>query len=146
MSIFHQFLGLFSLVFNILEVLFLSGYGSAFIISIASSFFHDDSRKEILKFYFRFNNSYFSSFILFSIKVFSYILLTPEQPSEFSGAVWILLHACFLCIEIRGLKSLLCSLQDWCKENFVNSKNMLLVAEVRAQLREICLKVVPPFQ
>uniref|UniRef100_A0A8D0SH45 ATP-dependent RNA helicase DHX33 n=1 Tax=Sus scrofa TaxID=9823 RepID=A0A8D0SH45_PIG len=30
--------------------------------------------------------------------------------------------------------------KDWCKENFVNSKNMMLVAEVRAQLRDICLK------
>ncbi|KAG3270101.1 DEAH-box helicase 33, transcript variant X2 [Ictidomys tridecemlineatus] len=34
--------------------------------------------------------------------------------------------------------------KDWCKENFVNSKNMLLVAEVRAQLREICLKMSMP--
>lgn len=32
-------------------------------------------------------------------------------------------------------------IQDWCKENFINSKNMMLVAEVRAQLRDICLKV-----
>uniref|UniRef100_A0A8C9P3N5 RNA helicase n=1 Tax=Spermophilus dauricus TaxID=99837 RepID=A0A8C9P3N5_SPEDA len=34
--------------------------------------------------------------------------------------------------------------KDWCKENFVNSKNMLLVVEVRAQLREICLKMSMP--
>lgn len=34
--------------------------------------------------------------------------------------------------------------KDWCKENFVNSKNMMLVAEVRAQLREICLKMSMP--
>lgn len=31
--------------------------------------------------------------------------------------------------------------QDWCKENFVNAKNMMLAGEVRAQLRDICLKV-----
>uniref|UniRef100_A0A452UB66 RNA helicase n=1 Tax=Ursus maritimus TaxID=29073 RepID=A0A452UB66_URSMA len=31
--------------------------------------------------------------------------------------------------------------KDWCRDNFVNSKNMTLVAEVRAQLRDICLKV-----
>uniref|UniRef100_H0WIZ4 ATP-dependent RNA helicase DHX33 n=1 Tax=Otolemur garnettii TaxID=30611 RepID=H0WIZ4_OTOGA len=30
--------------------------------------------------------------------------------------------------------------KEWCKENFVNSKNMTLVTEVRAQLRDICLK------
>ncbi|XP_008571671.1 PREDICTED: putative ATP-dependent RNA helicase DHX33 isoform X2 [Galeopterus variegatus] len=34
--------------------------------------------------------------------------------------------------------------KDWCKENFVNSKNMMLVAEVRAQLRDICLKLSMP--
>ncbi|KAM5273954.1 ATP-dependent RNA helicase DHX33 [Ctenodactylus gundi] len=34
--------------------------------------------------------------------------------------------------------------KDWCKENFVNSKNMMLVAEVRAQLREICSKMSVP--
>uniref|UniRef100_A0A5G2QIW7 RNA helicase n=1 Tax=Sus scrofa TaxID=9823 RepID=A0A5G2QIW7_PIG len=34
--------------------------------------------------------------------------------------------------------------KDWCKENFVNSKNMMLVAEVRAQLRDICLKMSMP--
>ncbi|XP_025776038.1 ATP-dependent RNA helicase DHX33 [Puma concolor] len=31
--------------------------------------------------------------------------------------------------------------KDWCKENFVNSKNVMLAGEVRAQLRDICLKV-----
>ncbi|KFO18386.1 Putative ATP-dependent RNA helicase DHX33 [Fukomys damarensis] len=32
----------------------------------------------------------------------------------------------------------------WCKENFVNGKNMMPVYEVRAQLREICLKMSMP--
>ena len=32
-------------------------------------------------------------------------------------------------------------LQEWCRENFVNSRNMGLVKAVQAQLREICLKV-----
>ncbi|XP_061819111.1 ATP-dependent RNA helicase DHX33 [Nerophis lumbriciformis] len=31
--------------------------------------------------------------------------------------------------------------KEWCRENFVNSRNMSLVKEVRAQLREICLKL-----
>ncbi|XP_067113165.1 ATP-dependent RNA helicase DHX33 [Osmerus mordax] len=31
--------------------------------------------------------------------------------------------------------------KEWCRENFVNSRNMSLVGEVRAQLREICLKL-----
>uniref|UniRef100_A0A3Q2PI00 ATP-dependent RNA helicase DHX33 n=1 Tax=Fundulus heteroclitus TaxID=8078 RepID=A0A3Q2PI00_FUNHE len=31
--------------------------------------------------------------------------------------------------------------KEWCRENFVNSRNMGLVKEVQAQLREICLKV-----
>ncbi|XP_023688879.1 ATP-dependent RNA helicase DHX33 [Paramormyrops kingsleyae] len=31
--------------------------------------------------------------------------------------------------------------KEWCRENFVNSRNMALVSEVRAQLREICLKL-----
>ncbi|XP_046876500.1 ATP-dependent RNA helicase DHX33 isoform X2 [Hypomesus transpacificus] len=31
--------------------------------------------------------------------------------------------------------------KEWCRENFVNSRNMGLVGEVRAQLREICLKL-----
>ncbi|XP_029784521.1 ATP-dependent RNA helicase DHX33 isoform X1 [Suricata suricatta] len=34
--------------------------------------------------------------------------------------------------------------KDWCKENFINSKNMMLVGEVRAQLRDICLKMSMP--
>lgn len=32
-------------------------------------------------------------------------------------------------------------LKEWCRENFVNSRNMGLVKEVQAQLREICHKV-----
>lgn len=32
-------------------------------------------------------------------------------------------------------------LQEWCRENFVNSRNMGMVKEVQAQLRDICLKV-----
>lgn len=31
--------------------------------------------------------------------------------------------------------------KEWCRENFVNSRNMGLVKEVQAQLREICLKL-----
>ncbi|KAL7838138.1 hypothetical protein AOLI_G00265420 [Acnodon oligacanthus] len=31
--------------------------------------------------------------------------------------------------------------KEWCRENFVNSRNMCLVAEVRAQLRDICIKL-----
>lgn len=31
--------------------------------------------------------------------------------------------------------------QEWCRENFVNSRNMGLVSEVRGQLRDICIKV-----
>ncbi|XP_072302775.1 ATP-dependent RNA helicase DHX33 [Eucyclogobius newberryi] len=30
--------------------------------------------------------------------------------------------------------------KDWCRENFVNSRNMSLVKDVQAQLKEICLK------
>ncbi|XP_068601063.1 ATP-dependent RNA helicase DHX33 [Brachionichthys hirsutus] len=31
--------------------------------------------------------------------------------------------------------------KEWCRENFVNSRNMGLVKEVQAQLRDICLKL-----
>uniref|UniRef100_A0AAY4E6V9 ATP-dependent RNA helicase DHX33 n=1 Tax=Denticeps clupeoides TaxID=299321 RepID=A0AAY4E6V9_9TELE len=31
--------------------------------------------------------------------------------------------------------------KEWCRENFVNSRNMGLVTEVRAQLRDICIKL-----
>ncbi|KAG9281718.1 putative ATP-dependent RNA helicase DHX33 [Astyanax mexicanus] len=31
--------------------------------------------------------------------------------------------------------------KEWCRENFVNSRNMGLVAEVRSQLRDICIKL-----
>ncbi|XP_014844521.1 PREDICTED: putative ATP-dependent RNA helicase DHX33 [Poecilia mexicana] len=31
--------------------------------------------------------------------------------------------------------------KEWCRENFVNSRNMGLVKDVQAQLREICLKL-----
>ncbi|XP_063059610.1 ATP-dependent RNA helicase DHX33 [Engraulis encrasicolus] len=31
--------------------------------------------------------------------------------------------------------------KEWCRENFVNSRNMGLVSEVRAQLRDICIKL-----
>lgn len=31
--------------------------------------------------------------------------------------------------------------KDWCRENFVNSRNMALVSEVRSQLRETCMKL-----
>ncbi|XP_068950255.1 ATP-dependent RNA helicase DHX33 isoform X1 [Petaurus breviceps papuanus] len=36
--------------------------------------------------------------------------------------------------------------KEWCRENFVNSKNMMLVAEVRAQLRDICVKMAMPIE
>ncbi|MBN3277137.1 DHX33 helicase, partial [Polyodon spathula] len=31
--------------------------------------------------------------------------------------------------------------KEWCRENFVNSRNMALVSEVRSQLRETCVKL-----
>lgn len=31
--------------------------------------------------------------------------------------------------------------KEWCRENFVNSRNMGLVSEVRSQLRDICIKM-----
>ncbi|KAI7813069.1 ATP-dependent RNA helicase DHX33 [Triplophysa rosa] len=31
--------------------------------------------------------------------------------------------------------------KEWCRENFVNSRNMGLVSEVRGQLRDICIKM-----
>ncbi|KAJ8266299.1 hypothetical protein GJAV_G00128830 [Gymnothorax javanicus] len=31
--------------------------------------------------------------------------------------------------------------KEWCRENFVNSRNMGLVSQVRSQLREICIKL-----
>ncbi|XP_069740999.1 ATP-dependent RNA helicase DHX33 [Narcine bancroftii] len=31
--------------------------------------------------------------------------------------------------------------KEWCRENFVNSRNMMMVMEVRRQLRDICLKL-----
>lgn len=34
--------------------------------------------------------------------------------------------------------------QEWCRENFVNNRNMSLVKEVLAQLKDICLKVNKP--
>ncbi|KAM9257248.1 ATP-dependent RNA helicase DHX33-like [Cariama cristata] len=36
--------------------------------------------------------------------------------------------------------------KEWCKENFVNSRNMMLVSEVRAQLRDICVKLSIPIE
>uniref|UniRef100_A0A8C5PRT4 ATP-dependent RNA helicase DHX33 n=1 Tax=Leptobrachium leishanense TaxID=445787 RepID=A0A8C5PRT4_9ANUR len=30
--------------------------------------------------------------------------------------------------------------KEWCRENFINARNMLLVSEVRSQLRDICIK------
>lgn len=47
-----------------------------------------------------------------------------------------------LCCWATYLESGICLLlQEWCRENFVNSRNMGLVKEVQAQLRDICLKV-----
>ncbi|NXJ08620.1 DHX33 helicase, partial [Odontophorus gujanensis] len=36
--------------------------------------------------------------------------------------------------------------KDWCKENFVNGRNMMLVSDVRAQLRDICIKLSVPME
>ncbi|CAJ0930755.1 unnamed protein product [Ranitomeya imitator] len=35
---------------------------------------------------------------------------------------------------------------EWCRENFVNGRNMMLVSEVRAQLRDICIKMSMPIE
>ncbi|KAJ7395596.1 putative ATP-dependent RNA helicase DHX33 [Pitangus sulphuratus] len=36
--------------------------------------------------------------------------------------------------------------KGWCKENFINGRNMRLMAEVRAQLRDICVKLSVPLE
>ncbi|XP_066432942.1 ATP-dependent RNA helicase DHX33 [Eleutherodactylus coqui] len=36
--------------------------------------------------------------------------------------------------------------KEWCRENFINSRNMMLVSEVRAQLRDICIKMSMPIE
>ncbi|CAH2222948.1 ATP-dependent RNA helicase DHX33 [Pelobates cultripes] len=36
--------------------------------------------------------------------------------------------------------------KEWCRENFINSRNMLLVSEVRSQLRDICIKLSMPIE
>ncbi|XP_066057870.1 ATP-dependent RNA helicase DHX33 isoform X3 [Chamaea fasciata] len=36
--------------------------------------------------------------------------------------------------------------QGWCRENFINGRNMKLMAEVRAQLRDICVKLSLPLE
>ncbi|XP_048374945.1 ATP-dependent RNA helicase DHX33 [Sphaerodactylus townsendi] len=36
--------------------------------------------------------------------------------------------------------------REWCKENFVNSRNMMLVSDIRAQLRDICMKLSIPLE
>lgn len=36
--------------------------------------------------------------------------------------------------------------KDWCRENFINGRNMMLVSEVRAQLRDICIKMSMPLE
>ncbi|XP_075708976.1 ATP-dependent RNA helicase DHX33 [Rhinoderma darwinii] len=36
--------------------------------------------------------------------------------------------------------------KEWCRENFINGRNMMLVSEVRAQLRDICLKMSIPIE
>ncbi|OWK14196.1 DHX33, partial [Cervus elaphus hippelaphus] len=62
-------------------------------------------------------------------------------PLEPKFAKTILLSPKFHCTEeILTIVSLLSVDSEWCKENFVNSKNMTLVAEVRGQLRDICMK------
>lgn len=36
--------------------------------------------------------------------------------------------------------------KEWCRENFVNGRNMMLVSEVRSQLRDICIKLSMPIE
>ncbi|XP_077338466.1 ATP-dependent RNA helicase DHX33 [Lithobates pipiens] len=36
--------------------------------------------------------------------------------------------------------------KDWCRENFINGRNMMLVSEVRAQLRDLCIKMSMPLE
>ncbi|XP_018408883.1 PREDICTED: putative ATP-dependent RNA helicase DHX33 [Nanorana parkeri] len=36
--------------------------------------------------------------------------------------------------------------KDWCRENFINGRNMMMVSEVRAQLRDICIKMSMPLE
>ncbi|KAG8587355.1 hypothetical protein GDO81_005643 [Engystomops pustulosus] len=36
--------------------------------------------------------------------------------------------------------------KEWCRENFINSRNMMMVLEVRAQLRDICIKMSMPIE
>ncbi|XP_069827233.1 ATP-dependent RNA helicase DHX33 isoform X1 [Dendropsophus ebraccatus] len=36
--------------------------------------------------------------------------------------------------------------KEWCRENFINGRNMTLVLEVRAQLRDICIKMSLPIE
>ncbi|XP_053130565.1 ATP-dependent RNA helicase DHX33 isoform X1 [Hemicordylus capensis] len=36
--------------------------------------------------------------------------------------------------------------REWCKENLVNSRNLMLVSDIRAQLRDICIKLSIPLE
>ncbi|NWR79890.1 DHX33 helicase, partial [Centropus unirufus] len=36
--------------------------------------------------------------------------------------------------------------KTWCRENFVNGRNMMLVSDIRAQLRDICVKLSMPIE
>ncbi|MEE6469897.1 hypothetical protein FKM82_008809 [Ascaphus truei] len=36
--------------------------------------------------------------------------------------------------------------KEWCRENFINGRNMMLVSEVRSQLRDICIKLSMPIE
>ncbi|XP_068124625.1 ATP-dependent RNA helicase DHX33 [Hyperolius riggenbachi] len=36
--------------------------------------------------------------------------------------------------------------KEWCRENFINGRNMMLVSEVRSQLRDICIKMSMPIE
>ncbi|KAE8625133.1 hypothetical protein XENTR_v10006168 [Xenopus tropicalis] len=36
--------------------------------------------------------------------------------------------------------------KDWCRENFINGRNMTMVLEVRSQLRDICIKLSMPME
>ncbi|KAG8452005.1 hypothetical protein GDO86_003980 [Hymenochirus boettgeri] len=36
--------------------------------------------------------------------------------------------------------------KEWCRENFINGRNMAMVSDVRSQLRDICLKMSMPLE
>ncbi|XP_053563485.1 ATP-dependent RNA helicase DHX33 [Bombina bombina] len=36
--------------------------------------------------------------------------------------------------------------KEWCRENFINGRNMMMVSDVRSQLRDICIKLSMPIE